>query len=66
MTKKQRRVKLANRRYHQAESRRRYWVEFEKPRSVMEMYRPNLVAPHEEIGFTLSLRGSPTPFVVEG
>lgn len=56
MTKKQRNCKLAKRRHHQAESRRRYWVEFNKPRSVMEMFRHTTVQPPDEVGFTMSLR----------
>ena len=62
MTKKQRRIKLAQRRYHRADSLRKYWARCGQPRSVMEQLRPKIILSADEIGFNMNLRSPYIPF----
>lgn len=55
--KKHKRIKTAKRKHHNAtaKSRKAYWHEFSKPRSVMESLQPVRVLPSDEIGFTMTM-----------
>lgn len=62
MTRKQRRIKLAQRRYHRADSLRKYWARYGQPRSVMEQLRPTIILPADQIGLNINLRSPYIPF----